>query len=187
MRSLLLISLSVGTLLVALLPSIGQAVPQPSTEPLELSLLEPGAAFNNRYVITANTISQTDLTVPSLWWAREQFASQLLDNWIAYPADGTNAGRIDLIVNRRLWNTLDYLQRYEFVNRFGTVARDFGYNIRVFNYQQELLGTYTCEFKATPQCQISYLNTTGRPGLRRLGEGQNGTMRQLDTEFESRL
>ncbi|AFZ28870.1 hypothetical protein Glo7428_0261 [Gloeocapsa sp. PCC 7428] len=184
MRSLLLTILSISTLLVSLLSSTAQAVPQPSTEPLELSLLEPGAPLNNRYVITANTISQSDLTVPSLWWAREQFASQLLDNWIAYPADGTNAGRIDLIVNRRLWNALDYLQRYEFVNHFGTVARDFGYNIRVFNYQQELLATYTCDFTVNLQCQIDHLNTTGRPGLRRIGEGQNGTMRQLDTESE---
>ncbi len=166
-------------MLVSLLSSIVQAVPQPSTEPLELSLLEPDAALNNRYVITANTISQSDLTVPSLWWAREQFARELLDNWIAYPPDGINAGRIDLIVNRRLWNTLDYLQRYEFVNRFGTVARDFGYNLRVFNYQQELLATYTCDFTANLQCQIAHLNTTGRPGLRRLGEGHNSESMQL--------
>jgi hypothetical protein len=184
MRSLLLISLSIVTLLVPVLSSAVQAIPQPSTEPLELSLLEPGAPLNNRYVITANTISQSDLTVPSLWWAREQFANQLLDNWIAYPADDTTAGRIDLIVNRRLWSSLDYLQRYEFVNRFGTVARDFGYNIRVFNYQQELLATYTCEFTATPRCQIDYLSATGRSGLRRLGESQNGIIRQLDSELE---
>ncbi|MUL36140.1 hypothetical protein [Gloeocapsopsis dulcis] len=182
MRSLLLISLSIG--MVPLLSSTVQAVPEPSTEPLELSLLEPGAPLNNRYVITANTISQSDLTIPSLWWAREQFASQLLDNWIAYPADGTNAGRIDLIVNRRLWNALDYLQRYEFVNRFGTVARDYGYNIRVFNYRQELLATYTCEFTTTPQCQIGYLSTTASSGLRRFGESQNGTMLQQETESQ---
>lgn len=180
MRSLLFISLSIGTLFVPLPSSTAQAIPQPSTEPLELSLLEPGATLKNRYVITANTISQSDLTVPSLWWAKEQFGGQLLDNWIAYPADGTTAGRIDLIVNRRLWSSLDYLQRYEFVNRFGTVGRDYGYNIRVFNYQQELLATYTCDFTATPQCQINYLNTIGRPGVRRIGEGQNGeSMRQM--------
>lgn len=177
-------SLSIVTWLVPLPSSTVQAIPQPSTEPLELSLLEPGAPLSNRYVITANTISQSDLTVPSLWWAREQFASQLLENWIAYPADGTNAGRIDLIVNRRLWSSLDYLQRYEFVNRFGTVGRDYGYNIRVFNYRQELLATYTCEFTVTPQCQIDYLSTTGRSGLQRLGESQNGGMRQLNTELE---
>lgn len=147
---------------------------QPSNAPLELSLLAPDAPINNQTVVTANTISQDDLTVPSLWWAKQQFASKLLDNWIAYPSDGITPGRIDLIVNRQMWSLLDYLQRYEFVHHFGTVARDYRYNIRVFNYQQELLATYTCDFSTSSLgCQIANLSTTGT-GMRRPNEDQNG-------------
>lgn len=181
MRSLHFFGWSISAfLLIQLQPIAAQpSAIQPSIEPLELSLLAPNAPVDNKSVVTAKTISQDNLTVPSLWWAKEQFADKLLDNWIAYPSDGIKAGRVDLIVNRQMWLLLDYLQRYEFVHHFGTIARGYGYNIRVFNYQQELLATYTCNFSNSPQeCDINYLNTTGRPGLRRLGEGQNAEFMQ---------
>lgn len=182
MRSLHLLGWSISALFLTSVQPLAAQSPEvqpPSIEPLELSLLEPNAPVDNILVVTANTISQDNLTVPSLWWAKEQFADKLLDNWIAYPSNGIEAGRIDLIVNRQSWSALDYLERYEFVNRFGTVARDYGYNVRVFNYQQELLATYTCNFNPSSQaCKIDYLNTIGRPGLRRLGEGENDQMMQ---------
>ncbi|MCJ8282084.1 MAG: hypothetical protein MJK14_20135 [Rivularia sp. ALOHA_DT_140] len=115
-------------------------IPKPSQEPLELELLTKP----QDNIITADTIYQRQLTVPSLWWAQEQSENKLLDNWIAYPAQDSEAGRVDLIVNEEIWNVLDYLERYNFVNRLGTVARTYGYNIRVFNYQKEALATYTC-------------------------------------------
>jgi len=55
--------------------------------PPELDRLKPSL---NDGVITADTISQSELTIPSLWWAKEQFG-WLLDNWLAYPGDGTTA------------------------------------------------------------------------------------------------
>lgn len=182
MRSLRFLGWSISAFIfvVPLQPIAAQSsAAQPSSAPLELSLLAPDAPVDNKSIVTANTISQDGLTVPSLWWAKEHFANELLDNWIAYPSDGIKAGRVDLIVDRQMWSLLDYLQRYEFVHHFGTVARDYGYNVRVFNYQQELLATYTCNFSTSPQgCNINYLNTTGRPGLRRLGESQNGELMQ---------
>jgi len=51
--------------------------------------LKPGASLNDG-VRTADTISQSELTIPSLWWAKEQFG-KLFDNWLAYPGDGTTA------------------------------------------------------------------------------------------------
>jgi hypothetical protein len=127
-------------------------VPTPSVAPLELSLLTNPTDS----VVTANTINQSSLTVPSLWWAKENSENKLLDNWIAYPASGTEPARVDLIVNQQVWSSLDYLKRYEFVNRLGTTARSYGYNTRVFNYQQELLATYTCNFSInTPLCNIN--------------------------------
>ena len=130
-------------------------VPLPSNAPLELEFL-----VNPRgLVTTANTIYQEKISIPSLWWAKENSQYKLLDNWIAYPATNKNPGRVDLIVNEQIWTLLDYLERYQFVNYLGSVARDYRYNMRVFNYQKELLATYTCNFKTIkPLCQIKMNN-----------------------------
>lgn len=169
---LLTLSISTGVSILITQPLLAQtsSLPQPSTAPLELSLLEAAISPNNRFdvtnyqlscgqsiVITPYTICQRELTIPSLWWANEQFAGETLNNnWLAYPGEGNTPGRIDLVVNRQSWSLLDYLERYEFVNQFGTVARDYGYNVRVFNYQKELLATYTCNFSTSPeQCNIN--------------------------------
>lgn len=136
------------------------SIPPPSNEPLELNLL-----INPSSVITANTVNQEHLTVPSLWWAKENSENKLLDNWIAYSASRKEPARIDLIVNQQVWSLLDYIERYDFVNRLGSVARSYGYNIRVFNYQQERLATYTCNFSTSPAtCSID-MNVQNRIGL----------------------
>ena len=166
--SQLLLSISFGA--IALFPTEASraqtpAIPQPSQAPVELSLLRSGASVDGR-VVTSNTISQQGLTVPSLWWAKEQFGSDLLDSWLAYPAPGTNPARIDLLVNRQNWSALDYIQRYEFMNHFGIAARDYGYNLRVFNEQKELLASYTCDFSTnSSQCNIQ-LDATGKARIR---------------------
>lgn len=132
-------------------------IPAPSQAPLELDLL----TNPKDNVITADTIYQKQLTVPSLWWAQEQSENKLLDNWIAYPANNAQPGRVDLIVNEQIWSVLDYLERYTFVNRLGSVARTYGYNIRVFNYEKEPLATYTCNLNLSkPLCNIN-MNATG--------------------------
>ncbi|MGB3206354.1 MAG: hypothetical protein WBB28_15305 [Crinalium sp.] len=147
-------------------PLLAQAqtsdIPIPSEAPLELNLIQQEKAPTRPDVITANTISQDGLTAPSLWWAREQFAGKMLNNWIAYPTEK----RVDLVVNRQLWTLLDYMDRYRFVNEFGNVARDFGYNIRVFNPQKMLLAAYTCNFNSNlPNCQI-WLESSSQDSLR---------------------
>lgn len=173
--SLLLLSISLSTsLLPQPLSAQTPSVPQPSTAPLELSLLEPASAattVNCEQIatITANTICQQQLTIPSLWWANAQFGDKLLENWLTYPADGTAAARIDLVVNRQNWSLIDYLERYEFVNHFGTVARDYGYNVRVFNYQRELLATYTCNATSPRLCSIQ-VEATGKAQVRGSGD-----------------
>ncbi|MBD2345707.1 hypothetical protein [Anabaena subtropica] len=127
----------------------------PSQAPLELDLLTKP----KESIITANTINLSGLTTPSLWWAKENSENKLLDNWIAYPASENEAARVDLIVNQQIWSLLDYLERYDFVNRLGNTVRRDAYNVRVFNYQKDLLGTYTCSFTSSPvNCNIQ-LNT----------------------------
>lgn len=150
--SLLTITLSSFFLLLTP-PVIAQtiSIPQPSQEQLNLNLLNNPTGN----VITANTIKLTELTTPSLWLAKEISENKLLDNWIAYPATQTEISRVDLIVNQQIWSLLDYLERYEFVNRLGNTARKDNYNMRVFNYQGDLLATYTCNFQINPPaCNI---------------------------------
>lgn len=172
----ILVGISLGA--IALLPnsiSTAQTVKtQPSQAPLELSLTRSRIDQNNR-VVTSNTISQDGLTIPSLWWAKEQFGGDLLSNWLAYPAQNGESGRIDLLVNRQNWNSLDYIQQYEFVYHFGTDAMDRGYNLRVFNEQKQLLASYTCDFSAIPtQCNIQ-LEANSKSMIR--GGNQFGMMR----------
>lgn len=184
MRSSLLLGISLSAIsILPIQPSPAQtpSVPQPSKAPLELSRLQPTTTLNDgeitaytincdrRSVFTANTICQQQLTIPSLWWANEQFGDKLLDNWLTYPATSTTPARIDLVANRQIWSLLDYLERYEFVNHFGAVARDYGYNVRVFNYQKELLATYTCNYSTNPHLCNSNVEATGKARIRGSG------------------
>ncbi|WP_026735821.1 hypothetical protein [Fischerella sp. PCC 9605] len=139
------------------------SIPVPSDAPLELDLLtNPKNSAN-----TANTINQQQLTVPSLWWIKETSENKLLDNWITYPATNNQTARVDVVVNQQIWSLLDYLERYDFVNRLGSVVRNHGYNVRVFNYQQERLATYTCNLNVNPAlCRIE-INSQGKFGLGR--------------------
>ncbi len=121
---------------------------QPLT-PSEVNLLEQGVAPANPAWVTANTISQTGLTMPSLWWAKQQFGGKLLTNWIAKPGTDDMPNRVDLLVNQQAWTSYNYLDRYAFLNQMGRVAQDFGYSTRVFNAQGELLGAYICDFDLT--------------------------------------
>ena len=156
----LLFSIFISTISVLSIQSAeaqNRRIPKPSEDELKLDLL----TNTPDNIITADTVYQKKLTVPSLWWAQEQSENKLLDNWIAFPQTDTEPARVDLIVNEQVWNPLDYLERYNFVNRMGTVARKNGYNIRVFNYEKERLATYTCNFNLRKNlCNIN-INATG--------------------------
>ncbi|NEP13272.1 MAG: hypothetical protein F6K14_24305 [Symploca sp. SIO2C1] len=143
---------------------------QPSAEPLNLKLLEQQTPITNGSVITADTLSQEEITIPSLWWADKQFGGKLLDTWIAY----LDERRIDLVVRRQFWSIQDYFGHYQFVNKMGTIAReynqDYRYNIRVFNQLGEPLGAYTCDYtdtneqsNPTPHCQIELCEIDNLP------------------------
>lgn len=138
------------------------------TRPLETAAPESCRSRLDLEVVTRQTICQkgsldTGLTEPSLWWAQEQFGEGVLQNWFAFPGANGSLGRIDLLVNQDVWNDSNYLDHYVFINQFGTVAQDFGYNIRVFNPDGELLGVYVCQDKL--DCRI-FLNPFGRSALR---------------------
>ncbi len=156
--------------LVIFIPQLASAQPssspEPSLEPLETELLKPDASFARPDIITANTLSPTDITTPSFWWAKEQFDEfdgKLINNWIAYQ----DKKRLDLVVNSQLWSLLDYMGRYRFVNKFGTAARyNYQYDVRVFNQQAVLEATYTCNYTSTvPDCAIRIFNSFGQDSL----------------------
>jgi len=147
---------------------------KPSQALLELGIIQSTNDQSER-AIAPDTIPQDTATTPSLWWAKEQFGGDLLSNWQAYPAQNGDSGRIDLLVKRQNWNSLDYIQQYEFVHHFGTDAMDRGYNLRVFNEQKQLLATYTCDFSVIPtQCHI-VLDANSKSMIR--GGSQFGMMR----------
>ena len=148
--------------LVLILPSIAENILRPSNAPLELNLLSQP----KDNIITAKTIDPQKLTVPSLWWSKQTSENKLLDNWIAYPASSTEPPRADLIVNQQIWSLLDYLEKYGFVNNLGRIASKYGYNIRVFNYQKEMLGTYTCNFSQSPVFCSIQMNNQSKVGFR---------------------
>lgn len=123
-------------------------------EPVDLSLLQPDNVPMDGSIVTQHTLSQTEMTIPSLWWAEGQFGRKLLSGWIAYTGVDGRSPRVDLVVNQPVWNAINYLQRYTFVNQFGTESQAYGYNVRVFNRQQEPLAAYVCE--------ATFLDLSGR-------------------------
>jgi hypothetical protein len=119
---------------------------------------EPDAG-NEEAVITSETFSATGLTLPSLWWVKDQLsqkkplAAKLLQKWRAYPGNPQQPGRIELLVNRQFWSLLDYVERYTFLNEFGEAAREYRYNIQVLDgdaLTNAPLASYMCDFSALP-------------------------------------
>ncbi len=144
--------------LIISLPPVVMAKPsseslscQPS--PKDISQLD---SLNTQALISQADLNESSELSPSLWWAKEQFDffdGRLVTNWIA----NTERKNIDIIVNRQLWSQLNYLERYRFVNKFATVARENYYNLRVLNQQQKCLVSYVCNFQVTPnQCQMIF-------------------------------
>jgi hypothetical protein len=165
-QQLLLFTISLTTIsLVPISSTLAEKtlIPPPSDAPLQLELLNQ-PTFS---VITANTIQAEKLTVPSLWRVKENTENKLLDNWLAFPASEQEPARVDLLVNQQMWSLLDYLERYDFVNRLGSAVRQDNYNLRVFNYQREFLAAYTCNFDNSPALCNIQMNFQNKLGWRR--------------------
>jgi hypothetical protein len=148
-----LLKLLIFTLSILMLTEKTSAEELPSViscEPaLDTKLLSAKNHIDDDRIININTISENGLTVPSLWWAKEQFdpfGGKMVDNWLAY----TEEKRIDLVINFQLWSLLDYLDRYRFVDNFGNIAREYGYNLRVFGQQKNCLALYYFNVNSTP-------------------------------------
>ncbi|NJL89098.1 MAG: hypothetical protein HC916_04300 [Coleofasciculaceae cyanobacterium SM2_1_6] len=119
--------------------------------PLELDLINQPDLALERGIITADTVSQEGITNPSLWWVRDQFGRQIVINWLIYPQEK----RIDLVVDRQIWSFINYIEKYSLINHFAINAREYGYNLRIFNDQQLLLGIATCELSNQANIQTN--------------------------------
>lgn len=138
-------SLSMGHSAVALTPS---------AEPFSVNQMKAGMCSANVQGTPYDSISQTAMRTPSLWWvkdeisAKPQYGRKLIDRWIACTNPQGQPDRVDFLVNQQLWSLLDYLERYELISRLGNAASQQQYNLRVFNVQGDLLAAYTCNFGA---------------------------------------
>src|SRR6476469_5004259 len=121
---------------------------------------QPACPAGNAANLPSPPLSQTEKSVPSLWLAQKQFGGKLLDRWFVDPGNTW----VIIIVNRQLWSLLDYMERYQFVNRFGTVASDYGYNVQVCNRQGTALAVYSCKGDRLT-CRID-LESLSNPRLR---------------------
>jgi len=107
-------------------------------------------------VITSETVCQSGLTLPSLWWTKEQVAQELrtsgklVSNWSAQLKTSDAPGQVRLVVNPQMWSLMDYFERYDFVSNFGLAARSFGYQTEVYNTKGAQLASYTCAIAGSP-------------------------------------
>ncbi|MGB3403258.1 MAG: hypothetical protein WBA77_11255 [Microcoleaceae cyanobacterium] len=70
---------------------------------------------------------------------------------------------VTLVVDRNQWQAERYMGQYVFINRFGTTAREYEYNLRVCNDKGESVGYYFCQLSQSPlqledkgfTCQVS--------------------------------
>jgi hypothetical protein len=126
---------------------------EPSTAPFNPKMIQQAMCSSNTSGITDTNIQQAELTEPSLWWIRDQLAAQnkygdrLVNGWLAC-AGVEEPNRVDVVVNAQLWSSLDFFDRYEFIQKFGTATTGYGYNLRVFDPQGSILAAYTCNFNS---------------------------------------
>jgi len=126
------------------------------TQPLNEPATDFKAALAGKPVVgavTSKSPSLTQLSIPSLWWISkqladlEQFGNKFIQLWLAYPGQNGQPGRVDLLVDRQQWSLLTLVQRYEFVHKFSTTARGYGFNTRVYDNPGRVpLALYVCDF-----------------------------------------
>jgi hypothetical protein len=181
-KSIWLVALQIVAITI---PSIVTATTIQFNTTIDIGRFRRGICADDSVGNTEQDIRPEGVTIPSLWWTRDQlidrdkFNPKLVEGWLVCDAGiqdqdarvcklaPARPGRVDIVVNTQLWATLDYLKRFEFLNRLGTAASECGYNIYVFNTEAVLLGDYTCAFPDRPtECQLR-TDLSGRSGLRR--------------------
>ncbi|BCX11556.1 MAG: hypothetical protein KatS3mg067_0494 [Thermosynechococcus sp.] len=120
-----------------------------STEDLPLAVAAAIALpVNEKQVVVSESPSAVGLTVPSLWWAVQQFGDQVIQRWQAFPAMAGPGGKIEAFVTAAAWGRLPYLRRFALIYQLGNASRSFGYQLILRDRQRVIYGAYTCQFDA---------------------------------------
>ncbi|MEO1144052.1 MAG: hypothetical protein AAFY26_00405 [Cyanobacteria bacterium J06638_22] len=158
-------------------------------DPLDPEVFSRNSEAVYPHVITSSDVSQVGLTIPSLWWVDEQFGDRLLENWAAFPAEDGLPPRVDLMVNEQVWSIYQPIERYAFVNQFGTSAQDYGYITRVYDRRNDLLAAYLCDYQGDgtavqlqDRCDL-FLNWAGGPSLPDTMNSQNASSANTPSRF----
>lgn len=171
-RCLLAVGLGLGTILAG--SGLAQTDAPAVTEPL--STPAPGLNSDYQFLVTFPTfgqfdsgflgqidaatlrddedISETHLTLPSLWINRDVMPNRLggrrlVNSWLAYQVKSPQIQVVDVVVNTQYWSVLNYLEQYGVLLQLGSAAKDYGYNLRIFRgsaFSRELVGLQVCEF-----------------------------------------
>jgi hypothetical protein len=166
------INLNILVCLISLCLNLGwqlTVLAEPKADPslpeiceVDLNLLKFNSENIPANIVTADTASATMMTLPSLWWTRDQTRSKVVSNWIA---DRTQK-QIYLLINAQYWNILDYIDRYALIDKFGRVSRDYGYNLRLCTERKIVLAEYQCDRIANLSNCYILLNAAGQAAAR---------------------
>jgi hypothetical protein len=118
--------------------------------PLALDIVEPNLSKGQN----DRTIRQESLSLPSLWWTRDQYAARfplgkkLISSWLICPITNNAPQHVQMVLNTQIWSLLEYFDRYEFLHQFGTVTSNNGYDLWIYSDETPVLAAYVCDYQA---------------------------------------
>jgi len=112
-------------------------------------------------LVDEDTLSLTTMTLPSLWWRRDQLPSRLggdrlIEGWTAYHFSDPAIRVVDIDINGQGWRILTLAERYGLLTQFGSAAKAYSYNVRLYRGSdqfRERLALYVCDFSAAPELE----------------------------------
>ncbi|NJM46856.1 MAG: hypothetical protein HC860_12460 [Alkalinema sp. RU_4_3] len=118
--------------------------------PLTTDIVEPDlpTGQNDR------TILQDRLSLPSLWWTRDQYVARLplgkklISSWLICPKTANAPQHVQMVLNAQIWSLLEYFDRYEFLNQFGTVTSNNGHDLWIYSDETPVVAAYVCDYQA---------------------------------------
>jgi hypothetical protein len=118
--------------------------------PLAIDIVEPDLSKGQN----DRTILQARLSLPSLWWTRDQYSARLplgkklIGSWLICPKTNNAPQHVQMVLNAQIWSLLEYFDRYEFLHQFGTVTSTKGYDLWIYSDETPVLAAYICDYQA---------------------------------------